>query len=77
MDITEPTQQMSAPPVDLVSWDWQAELKRQDRRIPWLARQTERSESAVRKYAAGVIPTPPAWLATAARVLGVEVATNA
>lgn len=47
---------------ELQAWDWRAALEREERTIPWLARHTRRSESAVRKYASGASPTPIGWL---------------
>jgi len=55
---------------ELRAWDWRAELKRQERSMSWLARHTQRSESAVNKYASGANPTPVAWLRHAAIALG-------
>lgn len=73
MDVTERAQ----PVGDLSAWDWRAELRRQDRRIPWLARQTHRSEGAVYGYATGRFAAPRAWLEDVARVLNVEVTDHA
>lgn len=56
----------------LAAWDWRAELKRQERSYSWLARRTDRSESAVNKYASGRMVAPPEWLKAAAIVLGVD-----
>jgi hypothetical protein len=55
---------------DLRAWDWRAELRAQERSVPWLARRTNRSDQMVYKYALGRLPTPIAWLRDAARVLG-------
>lgn len=55
---------------DLRAWDWRAELHRQERSIPWLARRTGRSDGMVYKYGNGVLPAPIGWLREAARVLG-------
>lgn len=54
----------------LRAWDWKADLKREERSMSWLARHTQRSESAVNKYASGAIPTPIVWLRMAAAALG-------
>jgi hypothetical protein len=54
---------------DLEGWDWHAELKRQERSIPWLARQTDRSQHTVYQYAGGHRPTPVEWLGKAWTVL--------
>jgi hypothetical protein len=58
---------------ELRAWDWRSELKRQERSMSWLARHTERSESAVNKYASRSIPTPVSWLELAAAALGLGV----
>lgn len=55
-------------------WDWQATLREQERTIPWLARKTGKSQSAVYAYAYGRNTPPVEWLHEAARVLGKEVA---
>lgn len=59
---------------ELRAWDWRADLKAEERGIPWLAKRTGRSMSAVYKYAYGVLPTPIEWLRKAAAVLGKDVA---
>lgn len=56
---------------ELRAWDWLAELKRQERSIPWLARHTQRSQHSVYQYANGRQPTPLVWLEQAAIVLGI------
>jgi hypothetical protein len=58
------------PTDDLAGWDWLAELRRQERSIPWLARHTDRSQHSVYQYANGNRPTPREWLKVAAIVLG-------
>jgi hypothetical protein len=60
-------------PTDLAGWDWLAELRRQDRSIPWLARRTDRSQQMVYHYAHGKRPVPAKWLEMAAIVLGKDV----
>jgi hypothetical protein len=60
----------SASEDDLRSWDWRAELKRQERQVTWLARHTDRAATTVHKYASGEIPTPLSWLREAEIVLG-------
>jgi hypothetical protein len=55
-------------------WDWQADLRDQERTIPWLARKTGKSQSAVYAYAYGRNTPPPEWLRDAARVLGKGIA---
>lgn len=54
---------------ELRAWDWRAELRAQERSVPWLARRTGRSDGMVYKYASGALPTPIAWLRAAAVVL--------
>ena len=66
MDLTKEPQ----TDVDLASWDWLAELRRQERRIPWLARQTGVAQNTVYRYASGRNQTPISWLREAATVLG-------
>jgi hypothetical protein len=55
---------------ELLAWDWRATLAADERGIPWLARQTRRSQSTVYAYAYGYRRTPVEWLREAARVLG-------
>jgi hypothetical protein len=71
MDTTEVRQPTASSPTDeeLRAWDWRAELTLNERSMPWLARHTQRSESAVRKYASGENPTPIQWLRMAAAAL--------
>lgn len=59
---------------DLTTWDWRADLKADERGIPWLARRTGRAASTVYKYAYGLRPVPIAWLRDVARVLGKDIA---
>lgn len=59
---------------ELRAWDWYADLKRDERGIPWLARQTGRAQSTVFAYRYGTTPTPIEWLRDAARILGKAVA---
>lgn len=61
----------------LRSWDWRDELDRQERSFGWLARHTDRSASAVARYASGTLPTPDDWLIAAARQLDVELGFEA
>jgi len=70
MDVAD-VHQDPEPVIDLRTWDWKAELKRQERSQEWLARRTDRSSSAVNGYAQGRFPTPISWLEAAAIVLGV------
>ena len=58
-------------PVELASWDWMAELARQERDRMWLARKTRVNYRAVYRYAAGEVAPPLSWLMAAASVLGV------
>lgn len=71
MDTTELSTRDAGAATDeeLRAWDWRAELERQERSIPWLARHTQRSESAVRQYASGVLSAPVKWLRMAAVTL--------
>jgi hypothetical protein len=59
---------------DLLAWDWRATLRNDERGqmggVPWLARQTRRSQSTVYAYAYGNRRVPVEWLREAARVLG-------
>lgn len=59
---------------ELRAWDWRAELERQDRGMTWLARRTDRSVSAVYRYAYGTLTPPESWLRDVARILGKVVA---
>lgn len=72
MDVAETHQQSEATTaaVDLTTWDWKADLKREDRSLEWLARRTDRSTSAVNGYSAGRTTPPLEWLRAAAIVLG-------
>ena len=62
------------PDDPLRSWDWRADLRREERGIPWLARQTGKSQTTVYRYAYGTLMAPIAWLHQVARLLGKEVA---
>lgn len=64
--------ELSQADQELLAWDWRADLRREERGIPWLARRTSRTESTVYKYAYGTRPTPIEWLREAAQVLGKE-----
>jgi hypothetical protein len=64
------TQPEVLPTEDLRAWDWRADLKRDERGIPWLARQTHKSQTTVYSYAYGTRATPIAWLEEVARLLG-------
>lgn len=57
---------------ELRAWDWYAELKRQERAIPWLARQTNRQQNTVYKIKWGEVRPSLEWLRDVARVLGKE-----
>lgn len=59
---------------ELRAWDWRADLKTQERGIPWLARQTNRQQNTVYKYAWGQLRPSIEWLRDAAAVLGKEIA---
>ena len=53
----------------LREWDWEADLKREERTIPWLARKTGKSQRSVYSYRYGQARPPLEWLAAAFRVL--------
>lgn len=55
---------------ELRAWDWHAELMRQERTVPWLARQTKAHYRAIYRYADGTLVAPLDWLRAAAQVLG-------
>lgn len=55
---------------ELRAWDWRADLKAQGRGVPWLARETNRQQNTVYKYAWGKLTPSIEWLRDAARVLG-------
>lgn len=59
---------------ELRAWDWRTALKADDRSIPWLARQTDRQQNTVYKYAWGKSTPTIEWLREVARILGKEVA---
>jgi hypothetical protein len=63
------TEQAETTEAELRAWDWRAELKRQDRSIPWLARQTDRADQTVYQYSSGATRPSLAWLRDVARVL--------
>lgn len=66
-----PSPEVSQPTdADLRAWDWRAELKRQSRSVPWLARQTGRADQTVYQYSRGVTRPSIDWLRSAAAVLG-------
>ena len=54
----------------LRDWDWQAELKRQDRPKAWLARATGTKPRTVYAYAYGEFKPPLAWLRKVVLALG-------
>ena len=56
----------------LRAWDWHAELMRQERTVPWLARQTGGHYRTIYRYADGTQKAPIAWLREVARVLRME-----
>jgi hypothetical protein len=51
------------------AWDWRAELRRQDRSLLWLARQTSAHRNTVYRYAWGKRAPSGDWLARAAAAL--------
>lgn len=59
---------------DLRAWDWRAELRAQERTMTWLARNTDRSLSALYRYLYGSLTPPETWLRDVARLLGKRVA---
>lgn len=67
---TEAAQQPEPTEAELRAWDWLAELHRQERSIPWLARQTDRHQHTVYQIAWGKQRASLEWLRSAARVLG-------
>jgi hypothetical protein len=70
MDATEATQHDGLTEAELRSWDWDAELRAQERSIPWLARRTDRGQGTVYSYRSGKMSPSLDWLRSAARVLG-------
>lgn len=58
---------------ELRAWAWRDELNRQERDVPWLARQTGKAQTTVYAYAYGTRSTPIAWLRDVAKVLGHQV----
>jgi hypothetical protein len=70
MDATETAQHAGLTEAELRGWDWLAELKAQERTIPWLARQTSRGQGTVYLYSWGKRLPSLDWLRSAARVLG-------
>jgi hypothetical protein len=62
------------PPIptelELRTWDWLAELKRQDRNLAWLARKTGAHYRSVYRWARGERVVPLGWLIQVARILG-------
>lgn len=59
---------------ELRAWDWRADLKADERTIPWLARQTNRSQNTVYLYSWGKVKPQIEWLREVARILGKDVA---
>ena len=53
----------------LRTWDWPGQLGQQERSFGWLGRKTDRSQSAVSRYAHGSLSTPIEWLRDAWRVM--------
>ncbi len=60
------------PDEPLRAWDWRAELQRQQRSIPWLARQTDRADQTVYRYSWGREKPTIEWLRKAAEILKVS-----
>lgn len=53
----------------LRAWDWLADLKADERTIPWLARHTGKSTRAIYAYSYGQAKPSVEWLRRAYRVL--------
>jgi hypothetical protein len=53
----------------LRAWDWRADLKADERSIPWLARKTGAPQRTVYAYAYGEVRPPLSWLREAYRIL--------
>jgi hypothetical protein len=70
MDATEDAQHVGLTEAELRAWDWNAELKAQERSVPWLARHTGVRQETVYKFRWGTRTPSLDWLRSAARVLG-------
>lgn len=68
MDLTE-LRQFEQMEAQLRAWDWRADLKADERSIPWLARKTGKPTRTIYAYAYGEIRAPLAWLREAYKVL--------
>lgn len=68
MDLAE-LQRFEEMEQQLRAWDWRADLKADERSIPWLARKTGTSQRTVYSYAYGEVRAPLPWLREAYRVL--------
>lgn len=68
MDLTE-LQRFEEMEAQLRSWDWRADLKADERSIPWLARKTGKPQRTIYAYAYGEVHAPLDWLRDAYRVL--------
>lgn len=53
---------------------WRTALNEQRRTLRWLAEQTGKSRRTVYAYSRGDLVPPAEWLASVARVLGIELA---
>lgn len=53
----------------LRSWDWLADLKADERSIPWLARKTGKSQRSIYAYSYGESTPSLEWLRSAYRAL--------
>ena len=68
MDLTE-LRRIEELEAQLRAWDWRADLKADERSIPWLARKTDTPSSTVYSYSNRTHQPPLEWLRTAYRVL--------
>lgn len=68
MDLTE-LQRAEEIEAQLRAWDWKADLRSDERSIPWLARKTGKPQRTVYAYSYGQVRAPLEWLRDAYRVL--------
>ena len=66
----QPTTMVALSDHELREWDWLAELRAQERSMPWLARRTGKSDQMVFAYGRGRANPPIEWLRSAALALG-------
>ena len=67
--IVEAAQEHERAEATLRAWDWQAELRNQDRSKAWLARQLGTTPRNVYAYAYAEVTAPVAWLRKVAAIL--------